>query len=88
MPKTAVMSLVLEIAAGIVLGLGIWRLPTDYRRLKLHGYYLTLSADELVAEAFKAHLYTKDQQELLMTIGVAAGSGDRKARQKANFGVG
>jgi hypothetical protein len=73
------MLLVFEVAAGILLALFIWRLPTIYRRRKLRNIYLSFSSAQVLFEATKADMYTKDQTNLLIQLALAQSQADRES---------
>jgi hypothetical protein len=55
----------------VLLALGLWRLPTIYRRRKMRNIYLGMSFGQLAAEALKAEIYTDDQTRLLIQLSLA-----------------
>jgi hypothetical protein len=73
------MSLILEIAAGILLGFGLLKLPAIYRRWKVKKFYLSLEPAEVFNHVKQANLYTDAQQSLLMSLATAQSA---KARKK------
>jgi hypothetical protein len=72
------MLLILEVAAGVLLALGIWRLPTIYRRRKMRNIYLSLSSAQLMVEALKAEIYTNDQTNLLIRLSLTQDQAERR----------
>jgi hypothetical protein len=73
------MLLVFEITAGVLLVLFLWRLPTVYRRRKLRNWYLSLPASEVILEAKKSEMYTKDQTILLIRLSLAQKQANRES---------
>jgi hypothetical protein len=73
------MLLVFEVVAGVLLALGIWRLPTVYRRRKVRNLYLRLSSAEALFEATKAEMYTKDQTDLLIQLALAQNQSEKES---------
>lgn len=72
------MTLILEIAAGILLGFGILRLPTIYRRRKVKNLYLALDSAEVAQHALRNDLYTAEQRTLLIRLSIASSLKERK----------
>jgi hypothetical protein len=77
--KIPAMLLVIEVAAGVLLALGIWQLPTIYRRRKMRNIYLNLSSAQVLFEATKADMYTNDQTNLLIQLSLATNQKDRES---------
>jgi hypothetical protein len=79
------MSLILEIAAGILLAMGLLKLPkvlTIYRRQKVRSFYFHMSYEDAMAHALNAELYTEPQRALLLNLAVLAAKGDRSEQLK------
>jgi hypothetical protein len=73
------MLLVLEVAAGVLLALCIWRLPAIYRRRKVRNWFLSLPSSEVILQAKRNDLYTNDQIELIIQLSLAQNQADRES---------
>jgi hypothetical protein len=62
------MLLILEIAAGTVLGLFLWTLPKTYRRWKAKRIFRAFSPEDAYNAAMNSELYTKEQQTLFLNL--------------------
>ena len=72
------MILILEIAAGILLGFGLLKLPTIYRRWKLKTFYLSLEPVEVFEQVKRADVYTDPQRALLISLSITQSPERRK----------
>lgn len=72
------MLLILEIAAGIVLGLWLWTLPKTYRRRKARRIFLSLSSADAAYAALNSEIYTKEQQVLLLNLSLCQNQIERE----------
>ena len=79
------MLLIVEIAAGILLAIGLLKLPnvlTAYRRQKVRNFYFHMSYEDAMAHALNTKLYTEPQRTLLLNLAVIAAKGDRSEQLK------
>jgi hypothetical protein len=77
--KIPAMLVIVEVAIGMLLALGIWRLPTVYRRRKLRKWFLGLPSSEVILQAKRNDLYTNDQIELIIQLSLAQNQVDRES---------
>jgi hypothetical protein len=73
------MLLILEVAAGILLALGIWKLPAIYRRRKLRKWFLSLPSSEVILQAKRNDLYTSDQINLIIQLSLVQNQAERES---------
>ena len=69
---------IIEIAAGILLGFGLLKLPTVYRRWRVKNFYLHLEPVEVFTQVGRTDLYTDSQRALLVSLSVAQSTAERK----------
>jgi len=64
------MILILKIVAGILLGFGLLKLPTIYRRWKVKQFYLSLEPVDVFEKVKRADIYTDAQRSLLLALSI------------------
>jgi hypothetical protein len=72
------MTLILEIAAGILLGFGLLKLPTIYRRWKMKRIYSHLDLAGVFQHFDRTDSYTEVQRSLLLKLAVTQSPEERK----------
>jgi hypothetical protein len=73
------MLLVLEFAIGILLAFVIGRLPAVYGRRKVRNWFLSLPSSEVILQAKRNDLYTRDQIEVIMHLALAQNQAERES---------
>jgi hypothetical protein len=73
------MLLILQIAAGVLLGLSLWRLPAFLRRRKLTGIFSRLSDTDAMWEATRNDVYTEEQRGLFIQLALTKDRANRKS---------
>jgi hypothetical protein len=72
------MMLILEISAGILLGFGLLKLPSAYRRWKMKHFYATLDLADVLQHFDRTDVYTNAQRAMLLKLAVSQSPKERK----------